>query len=269
MPAPLVSCVALIACRNEALYLPHLLPGLLEQGIDVVLLDNDSTDNSCAIARSLASRDRVSIERVPWTGCVDHAAVLRAKQEVIKTLPHAWAINIDADEWLQSPVPGERLREGITRVDRLGYNAINFDEFVFLPDAKTVDEHYDFRNDNLDYYFFEPFPQRLMRAWRIDAGFSNLNSGGHKLEGSGLRLAPDHFILRHYIALSQRHIIKKYVGKIFARSGLDRGWHRNRVGLNREQLRLPGPENLRRLKRAEDKQFDRSRPYKKHYWQWP
>lgn len=268
MEQALVSCAAILAIRNEAAYLPALLPGLLDQGIDVVILDNDSSDDSRAIARSFASEESLRIEHLPWTGEYDLETVIRTKQQICNSLSHQWIINIDADEWLQSPVSGERLREGITRIDRLGYNAINFDELVFLPLGKTTETNYDFRRENLNYYFFESFPQRLMRAYRRDANLSNLDSGGHKLEGDALKLAPEHFILRHYIALSQQHIIDKYIGRPFSKSGIDRGWHRNRVGLSAEQLAFPEPQDLQQLSRHDDKEFDRSNARKRHYWEW-
>lgn len=270
--AGLVSCAAVLAIRNEAPYLPALLAGLLDQGIAVFILDNGSSDESLSIIRSFMNSGELHVEPLAWTGNYDLYNIIRAKQRVSNQLPHDWVIYLDADEWLQSPVAGERLREGITRVDALGYNAINFEEFVFLPVGKASDgadlSGREFRQDTLDYYFFAPHPQRLMRAWRTSAGFSNLTSGGHKLEGRGLRLAPENFILRHYIGLSQQHIINKYVGRPFAPENFKRGWHGNRIGLTAEQLRFPEAGELNRLSHFTDKNFDRSKPRKKHYWQW-
>lgn len=269
--AGLVSCVAIVAVRNEARYLPTLLKGLLDQGIDVVVLDNDSDDGSKDIFDSFAGDGRLRVERLPWSGSYDLAQQLRAKQAVIAKLTQQWVISLDADEWPQSPVSDERLREGITRINRLGYNAINFDEFVFLPVSRAAAEdegNYDFRRENLHYYFFAPFPQRLMRAWRIDGGFSNVDSGGHKLTGHGLNVAPENFILRHYIGLSQAHIMDKYSRRVYSKANQARGWHGNRVGLTAAQLQFPRPQQLHQLSDFRDKRFDRSRPQKKHYWSW-
>lgn len=44
--------VALLAIRNEALYLEKCLDHLYQQGIEVCIIDNGSTDNSLEIAKS-------------------------------------------------------------------------------------------------------------------------------------------------------------------------------------------------------------------------
>jgi len=165
-------------------------------------------------------------------------------------------------------MPREGLRDAIARVDRAGDNVINFDEFVFLPTDVAFDgDARDFQ-PVLSYYFFEPEPHRLMRAWKRSTGFSGQHSGGHRLSGEGIRIAPQNFVLRHYIFRDQQHAFDKYTSRVFAEDELARGWHFNRVNQPPELFRFPPAHELERLIYPASAYFSRGRPRRKHYWQW-
>jgi hypothetical protein len=118
----------------------------------------------------------------------------------------------------------------------------------------------------VNYYFFEPFAPRLMRAWRKEARFSLSEHGGHLLTGSELKLAPEHLALRHYIVRNQKHAFTKYTTRVFADEGVARGWHRARRGQKAASFKFPPATMLRQLPFAEHRDLDRSDPWKVHYW---
>lgn len=262
-----VSCAALLCVRNEASHLPRALAQFIDDDIDVAVIDHGSSDGSLAICERHLGRGVVAIDHLPWLGVYDQTAQLQAKAALAGRLSHDWLIHADADEWMHTQRPGESLRAGITRADAQGCNAINFEEFVFLPgpgDHPLSDVRL-----SLGYYFFAPSANRLMRAWRRNDGLENISSGGHVLAGEGLRLFPEAFVLRHYIVLSQRQAIEKYAGRVFAQGDLDRGWHGNRLGLSERDLKLPDPARLRRLPDWTSTDFDRTDPQRLHFWHWP
>lgn len=263
-----IRCAAVLCVHDEAPHLRRCLGDFVNQGIDVAVIDHGSTDGSGAILREFVGRGLVRLASLPWEGVYDQSAQLAAKAEMIAGLEHDWVIHADADEWMHTRKSGESLLQGIARLASGGFNVINFDEFVFLPDP-AGGEAPDLKHDSLHYYFFEPRPLRLMRAWRRDAGFDNIASGGHVLSGEGLRVAPESFVLRHYMVRSQAHAVEKYANRTFATGDLERGWHHNRVGLDAARLRLPGREALRQLARWDDAALDRGDPRTLHYWDWP
>ena len=172
-------------------------------------------------------------------------------------------LHLDADEWPQSSRANERLIDAIRRIDKQGRNAINFEEFVFLPTRKAKEaEHY---------YFFAPQPRRLMRGWRRDTQLSNTQAGGHKLSptsSSDMKLAEENFVLRHYIVRNQTHARKKYLNRIFSPDDLKRGWHDNRIKLCARSLTIPDPIHLHQISDPTSQQWDRSEPRETHYWHW-
>ncbi|RLA47154.1 MAG: glycosyltransferase family 2 protein, partial [Gammaproteobacteria bacterium] len=234
----LVTCSTILAVRNEALHIRRAIKSFVRLGIEVVIIDHESTDGTLEICKEYLGDGVLTIEQLAWDGVFDLSAQLDAKACIARDLPHDWIIHADADEWFLSPVSGESLREGINRIDRQGYNVINFEEFVFLPNPDESGISPDYEKKILYYYYFAPRQKRLMRAWKRKCEFNNRSTGGHQLIGAGLKVAPEAFILRHYITLSQQHAYKKYVGRVFSDADLQRGWHGNRLNIDTETLNL-------------------------------
>lgn len=240
--------VALLTVRNEALYLERCLEHLFAQGIETCVIDNESTDNTLDIARKYLSRGVFRIETQPYPGYFDLVAQLRLKEKLCREINAAWFIHHDADEIREAPVPFKSLYEGIMKADQEGYNAINFDEFVFLPTADAESfEGSDYVEAMRHYYFFEPAPLRRVNAWKNNGQAVDLvSSGGHRANFDGRKIYPDNFILRHYIALSRAHAIAKYgTERIYSRAEVEqRGWHRARADANIEAMHFPSPGEL-------------------------
>lgn len=266
----MLSICAVIAIRNEASYLRVLLPLLASQAIDVVIIDNDSTDDGPNICREFRRKPVIGVEHLPYSGLFSLSAQLKAKQKVYNSIDHDWVIHQDADEILQHYKAGFTLRDAIEQAHADSYNALNFDEFVFLPEP---DSDYNCRANYytgiLRYYFFEPAKNRLNRAWRRALQFDNSPSGGHTLSGLRVSIYPANHILRHYIVLSDEHARRKYLHRTFSEEELGRGWHGNRVGLTERVLALPEHSDfLMQLEKHDSVDFRRNRPALQHYWEW-
>ena len=91
------------------MHVRRALTNYTEQGIDVVLIDNASTDETVRICQEFLGCGLLSIKHLPWRGVFDLGAQLASKKAVIQSLLHDWIIHADADKWLQSPVQGESL----------------------------------------------------------------------------------------------------------------------------------------------------------------
>ena len=133
--------VALLTCRNESLYLERSLQHLYEQGIETCFIDNESTDNSLEIAKRFKRKGVFMIEKQPFPGYFDLVEQLKIKERLISEIDSDWFIHHDVDEIREAPSPFINLKEGIFEADKRGFNAINFDEFVFIP--SSFDENYE------------------------------------------------------------------------------------------------------------------------------
>ena len=261
---------AVLAIRDEAAYLANSLRHLVRNGINFVVLDNGSSDGSADIYRRREfAANLIDVQELPFAGEFSLSEQLQRKMAIVDALETDWVIHLDADEVMHSYRSGEALHDALSRLDADGWNVVNFDEFVFLPiDADYVPDGPEHQPMSF-YYFFEPRSPRLMRAWRKASGFSMAASGGHSVAGPGVRLAPEHLALRHYLARNQEHAFDKYTTRRFAEAELAIGWHRARAGQPREAFRLPPPGALKRVSDTADRELDRSDPWTAHYWQRP
>jgi glycosyltransferase involved in cell wall biosynthesis len=260
-----VRIVALLTIRNEELHLPRVLKHLADQGIEVCLIDNGSTDSSLEIAREYLGKGITRIEQLPYTGAFELWEILRHEERLAKEIDADWYIHHDADEIREAPSPTyTTLYEGIYNVDRMGYNAIDFDEFVFTP---TSDEERfegtDYVNEMRYYYFFQPGPLRRVNAWKnLRRRIDLVQWGGHQILFRGRKIYPEKFILRHYIVLSRTHAIRKFGERIYSKKDIARfGWFKNRAGFQIDHLNFPKRENLCCI---DTDSWDRSNPHRDH-----
>ncbi|SMP50639.1 ABC-type polysaccharide/polyol phosphate transport system, ATPase component [Desulfonatronum zhilinae] len=247
--------IALLGVRNEAVYMERCLRHLYEQGVQTVIIDNDSTDETTNIARQWLGRGVIGIERFPYPGFYDWRGILEFKAELAASLDADWFIHHDADEVRQSRRPDETLVQALKRLDKAGYTAVDFDEFVFLPLDKTG-QPLETPPKETDYvtgfplaYYFAPGPRHRINAWKkIDERVDLASHGGHRVAFPGLRLAPEKLILRHYPCLGVRHLVEKY-GKqrIYSTEEVrELGWHGRRAVFDPEGVWWPSPNELQR-----------------------
>jgi glycosyltransferase involved in cell wall biosynthesis len=259
--------VAIICVRNELTYLREVIPYLNNENIEVILIDNDSTDGTLNVASGADYGNIQHVERLPFNGRFDLSAQLNAKAAVIENIDADWIVHQDADEILQSPTDWGGLRHHVELADSMGFNVLNFNEIVMLPANPDID---DFIHNNTNYYFFEPRPLRLMRAWKKSAKLANFRSGGHVLHGDDVVVYPARMLLKHFIVRSQHHAFEKYLGRRFASTDLEKGWHGNRLGFTEKNLIIPTcGSDLYRLEDVKNTPAKLPRSSRTHFWEWP
>jgi glycosyltransferase involved in cell wall biosynthesis len=255
---------AIIAVRNEAAYIGRCCEYLAQQHISFVVIDNESTDDTRSIAESFRGRGLIDVVSHVYPGFYDWTALLTHKEKLARELESEWFLHLDADEIPEGPRRGEKLTETLSAVDAAGFTSVNFDEFVFVPTTFAENhEGRDYVQTMHNYFFFEPRPQRLVRAWRKATDIRLANSGGHAAEFIDRRIWPENFVLRHYIALSMKHLGKKYQNqRAYSAEEVARGWHGWRARFEESSLKLPEVSQLWDVRT--DGQWNRTIPFKKH-----
>lgn len=223
--------LAILAVRNEAQYIRRCLEHLRRNEIDVVLIDNDSSDETLKIASSFRSLGLIDIIRFPYPGFYDWVGILELKQALSQQYHYDWFLHVDADEMHFSPTVDQTLRTAILEVDKLGYSAIDFNEFVFVP--IDPEEDYSYRNydEEMRYYYYFCRPgQHRINAWKKNAEIDLVSSGGHDARFPRRRLYPKKFTMKHFIFLSHDHAQRKYSTRVFSAYEVNSlGWHKQRV----------------------------------------
>ncbi len=261
-----MSVLAVMASRNEAGYIEHALQRVIDEGMEVVLLDNGSVDGTREIAERYLGAGLLRIEDQPFTGTFELEEQMRRKDAIIAGAPHDWIVHVSPDEWLHS-TSDATLPEFLEREVAPRTQVVDFVEYVFLPPVGVDMFGEDIRIIATSYYCFAPAPLRLMRAWRRGTPVSLVQSAGHRfqeLDPEAVHAEPQ--VLRHYIGLSWSHAIEKRAARVYNAADLARGWHGNRLEL-RAARPVTGHPALRNAEPWSVRELDDSAPMRHHFWQ--
>lgn len=256
--------VAILATYNEERFVASCLENLFRQGIEAYLIDNESTDQTVAIATRYLGRGLLGVENFPRDGVYRWSSILRRKEQLAATIEADWFMHVDADEIYPSPRPGTTLAEILAEVDGQGYNAVNFVPCTFIPTIEAPEhDHPQFLETMRWYYPFVPAFPHLIRAWKRQPVPVELAwSGGHLVNFPGRRLYPQALPMRHYMFLSVPHAHRKYTLKQYDPAEVQKGWHNWRAKLRPEMIKLPSQAEMNRY--LSDDQLDVSNPRTRH-----
>jgi hypothetical protein len=248
------SVVAIVSAYNEEDIVAQAIGHLVDQGVHVYLLDHASTDDTVNEAKPYLGRGLLEIETLPSPGAgtppdareFTWEAILRRKEALARDLDADWFIHHDADEFRESPWAGIRLRDAIQRVDHLGYNAIDFEVFNFLPTHDRFQRGDDVREAFTFYESPRDCDRLQVKSWRKVAPVDLVSTGGHDAAFEGRRVFPIRFILRHYPIRSQAHGERKVFRERRPRFAPEhtRGWHIQYDGIEEGHCFLRDPATL-------------------------
>jgi glycosyltransferase involved in cell wall biosynthesis len=255
-----VRAVALLAVYNEERFIGASIEHAIRQGLDVYLIDNSSTDETVAIASRYLGRGLIGIETLPRRGYYSWKAILERKEELARELECDWFVHVDADEFRLPPPEHATLVDALAAVESAGFNAVDFQEFTFVPTLEEPDhDHERFLETMRWYYPFSPRRPNQLNAWKRQPGRIDLAfDAGHRVEFPGIEPFP----MRHYLFLSVEHAIRKYVERHYDPAELEAGWHRARAALRAEDIRLLPHAELREYR--SDALLDASDPRTRH-----
>jgi SAM-dependent methyltransferase len=228
---PSFRVLAIMASYNEEDIIVPAIRTLLEQGVEVHLMDNGSTDATVRRTKE-AFGGTVPIERFPQTGPADRydwTGILRRKEQIAAQSGADWCLHHDADAIRRPPWPNLDLREALWRVDRQGFSAVDHT----LLDFRPVDETWGTGSSSLEDHFryFEwglrPGQQLQIKAWKNLGPVDLAETGGHEARFQGRRVYPLNFLLKHYPIRSSRQARSKIDSRRerVTASERQRGWH--------------------------------------------
>lgn len=216
---------------NEEDIIQESIQKLIQQGIDVILIDNGSTDSTVNKAMIYLNRGLINIEECKYfengREVYDWSKLLQRKQDISKSLNYSWYMHVDADEIRYSPWQGVSLADGINIVDQMGYNLINFKLFNFKLTKKLTSS--DSFEERLKFYAkTEVFNRMQVKAWKRDDNIDLVSHGGHLALINNPKIFPIRFIHKHYpirsVEQGKRKILRDRLNR-YSESDRKKGWH--------------------------------------------
>ncbi len=256
--------VAILATYNEERFIERCIEHLVTHDVAVHLLDTESTDGTVELAERYLGRGVCAIEQVPRGDAYAWRPILERKQQLAASLDADWFLHVDADEVRVPPDGNRTLADALATVDRLGYNAVDFQEFTFVPTREHPDHDHPAYEETMRWYY--PLRRRVndqVKAWKNqEAPVDLVSSAGHHVGFPGVRVHPEPFPLRHYLFLSVDHAVRKYVTRRYDPAEVQDGWHVARASLRAEDVTLLEESELRVV--AADGGLDASDPRPRH-----
>jgi glycosyltransferase involved in cell wall biosynthesis len=201
--------IGMIPVYNEADIIENVVAYLLSQHIQLIIIDNGSTDGSYEICSRYVGKGVLRIRRLV-TEKYDFDLLAQALYDAALSFKADWVLLNAADEFLESPYPGCNLKEAIESEAKKGYNLIQFNNFEFWPtekdegkselDVRRRLKHYTW-NDDLQF-----------RCWKAAPGIKVTGTQGHyptfpkEVE---VRIPRTKYVLRHYRVRSYEQGMRK------------------------------------------------------------
>jgi Glycosyl transferase family 2 len=230
--------LAVMPAFNEADVIFHAIGALVSEGVDVYLLDHESTDGTAEAASPWLGHGLVRIERFPEEAGYPERNrtemvwrdILRRVGEVTGEVSADWYLFVNADEFREAPWPNVTLADGLREVDDLGFNAVNFELLNFRPTPQDAFAAGSDVREHLRHY--EPpghYDVLQVKAWKAQPAVVDVvHHGGHDVLFAGKRVFPVPFLLRHYPIRSAEHGRRKVLAERLARFAAEEragGWH--------------------------------------------
>jgi radical SAM protein with 4Fe4S-binding SPASM domain len=208
------SACGFLFCYNEEQILRESLLHYLNEGVDLVVVDNQSSDGSMEIVDSLRDdgiprpgriRDviQVKTEGYEWRKILSEAC----RYMHLRLSSYDWILLIDADSFYRSPVRGLSLLEFLDVMGQRGYNILEGKLCEFYPtdrdNASIVSPL-----DRLRYCeIHQPYPQE--KIFRYHPGVDFYSHFGHVCLREDRRVGCVPFLYLHYKWVSYEHGARK------------------------------------------------------------
>jgi len=218
--------VGMLEVYNDDDIIEELLNFYISQGFDLVVLDNGSTDKTYEICQRFQNKGIVRLSRYPSKNW-DYIRDLQVLYDMALMESPDWVIRIDSDEFFESGIENETLKEAISKVDSQGFNLIQSNWFQFYltdndNDSKSVRKRMRYYSWTSDY---------LYRAWKVYPGILVEAGGSHYPVFPNFlkyKIYPKKFVMRHYQFRSVKQAKKKLADrlqKIGDNAESILGWH--------------------------------------------
>ena len=218
--------LALMTTHNEEDVIEQSIAALFDQGLDVFVVDDNSTDGTIekleAIARSTSrlTLDKTTRKDAKFYDRKILFSALLDQADRAATYGYEWMMYVDPDEIRCSPWPGITLSSAFAHAERLGYSAVDFTvaDFRYAKGQHMTSAPYESQMPRFEFglrhgHFIQ------IKAWRHFSGLpvALYPSAGHDAHFASRRVFPLKFLLKHYPLRGPEHARKKIYQDRFPR----------------------------------------------------
>lgn len=263
-----MKAIAILTVRNEQRFITQCIAHLHAQGIETIVVDNQSTDDTVALAWRTAHLGLKYVLTLPFHNSFNLVEILANVERLSYDIDADWFMHVDADEFHEPIDRNGRLIDVIKKADSDGYNAINFIEYAFFPTSENPNHDHAYFQDTMNWYYaYCPSQYRRVNAWKKRVKIDLVSGAGHCVNFDGLKIYPANQVMRHYICLSKQHAIEKFCRRTFAQDEVtQRGWHGERPYIDENKISFPNATSMSYWANRSTA-LDSSQPRSKHFFE--
>lgn len=191
-----MNILRLLTMYNEEDIIEKSIKWYADQGIESVIVDNGSTDNSYNICSKLLGKGVLDLA-ICDTEEYEEATLLNRVLQLAQTHNPDWLLLADADEFYE-PFNGGSLKDAVIAESMKGYNVIQFHNMEFWMTPEDNANELDIIK-RIKYYSY--FDSNRFKSYSNVHGLNISKKLGHAPtfpEKFRIRLSPNKFISRHY-----------------------------------------------------------------------
>ena len=209
--------VIMLRTINDEDIIQEIIEHYLSQDLELVILDNGSTDRTFDICEKFLNKGVLKIHKY-HSKYFDNIQTLKIIYDIALTFDPDWVGVVDSDEFHETGYKNTTLKDVLIQADKEGYNLIQSDDFEFFL---TNDDNESKKSvkDRLRHYSYGG--EFLFRFWKCIPGtFFGKHVGHYPIfpEGYRYKIYPKKMILRHYPQRSTEHALRKMSMKMRNRS---------------------------------------------------
>jgi len=215
----------LLKVRNEIDVIEENLEYYANQGIPSIVLDNNSDDGTFEICKKYERLGSiVMLDRITTQG-FEREKILKKLDKMCEKYAPDIVVMADADEFMESPIFGQSLKDGIHQQFQRGYNLIQMASMEFWMTEK--DDLYKKKvMERIKYYSF--FLAQHFRIYGFVPRTSLVDYNNHAPNfprDHKVKLSDEIFITRHYKFRSLEQALKKVRRVVPTKGKIDVGFH--------------------------------------------
>jgi len=158
----------MISVYNDEDVIEEVIQHYIEEGLDLVILDNGSSDKTLEICKKYFAKGVLEIHQyLTQTFLYEQDTLFRILYDMALIHSPAWVILSASDEFLESGIKNLTLKEAIEKTDFEGFNLIQFDRFDFFMTDNDNENEKSIRKKMPYYTYHGDF---LYRAWKYYPG---------------------------------------------------------------------------------------------------
>lgn len=219
--------VGMLSTYNEEDFVEEVIEHLLDQGLELVILDNGSSDNTFEICKKFQNQGVLKLVQFKSSTYQWAIILIKLYDMALRESPD-WVIRSDSDELLESGRNNLTLKDAIVEVDSQGFNLIQFDEFNFFMTDKDNENSNSVKKRMTYYSWVSEF---MYRCWKYSPGIRVEDQGGHIPvfpPDQKYKIFTRNFVIRHYNIRSKEQAEQKVMqrrARIINTMEGERGWH--------------------------------------------